>query len=327
MASDPTGAGPPRDRQRLRLPGVALAALAAIAIAAAGWLPGALPTGAPVRADAGMRAAFTATGGALRPDPRQATDDRGRLYADGCFVPQSEARVRQCTYGDRSGARTVVLVGDSHAMHWFPALEAIAANRGWRLVGMLKAGCPLSLRGHDPPLKCDVWRGRVLHRIERRIKPDMVIAGSSDNYRVRGRRSLDASQTLMARGYLRTLERIRRTGAELFVLRDTPWAPRDTRACVVARPQRPETCGFRQGRGPGPRKPYGPRAAAKVRSTLLDPATRICPRGRCPSVEGDVLVWRDDSHLTATYARGLAPWFARRLPRELDAARPLRPRR
>jgi hypothetical protein len=311
----------PSDRSSQR--GLLLGILAATAIAA-GWLLVAEPVGERVRA------AFGADGGSadasvnsssLRPDPSRATEDRGRLYADGCFAPRSEARVRECAYGDRSGTRTVVLVGDSHAMHYFPALDAIAANRGWRLVGLLKAGCPLTTRGHDPPLKCDVWRGRVLNRITRRIRPDLVIAGSSDNYVARGRRSMDASQTPMAQGYLRTLKRIRRTGAELFVLRDTPWAPRDTRACVVARPNRPASCGFRRGRGPGPRKPYGPRAAAKVRSTLLDPARRVCPRGRCPSVDGDVLVWRDDSHLTATYARTLAPWFARRLPRQLDRAR------
>ena len=38
------------------------------------------------------------------------------------------------------------------------------------------------------------------------------------------------------------------------------------------------------------------------------------PRELCPAVIGDVLVYRNSGHLTATYARSLTPWLSRRLP-------------
>ena len=41
----------------------------------------------------------------------------------------------------RNGAITVALVGDSHAAHWFPALNVIAKERGWRLVPLTKFSC------------------------------------------------------------------------------------------------------------------------------------------------------------------------------------------
>jgi hypothetical protein len=45
---------------------------------------------------------------------------------------------------------------------------------------------------------------------------------------------------------------------------------------------------------------------------ILCPRT---PRGRrCPAVVGNALVYRDTYHLSATYARTLAPWLMRRLP-------------
>jgi hypothetical protein len=41
----------------------------------------------------------------------------------------------------------------------------------------------------------------------------------------------------------------------------------------------------------------------------LDPDDLVCSYDPCPVIVGDVLMWRDRSHLTATFARQLAPWF------------------
>ena len=78
--------------------------------------------------------------------------------------------------------------------------------------------------------------------------------------------------------------------------------PDDPRACVVsagaALPQ-PE---------PAPGDRGGPRGA---RSHDHRPAAVVLHRaGRCPVIVGNVLVYRDPSHITATYARMLAPLLA-----------------
>ena len=44
-----------------------------------------------------------------------------------------------------SSKTTVVLFGDSHAMQWFPALNGLAKEHDWRLVGLTKAACPPEL--------------------------------------------------------------------------------------------------------------------------------------------------------------------------------------
>lgn len=41
----------------------------------------------------------------------------------------------------------------------------------------------------------------------------------------------------------------------------------------------------------------------------------ICPGGTCRAVIGDALTYRDDSHLSATFARTLRPWIERGLRR------------
>lgn len=44
-------------------------------------------------------------------------------------------------------------------------------------------------------------------------------------------------------------------------------------------------------------------------ATALDPRDRVCGPDACPLVAGDVLVFADDSHLTPSYARTLAPYL------------------
>jgi hypothetical protein len=47
--------------------------------------------------------------------------------------------------------------------------------------------------------------------------------------------------------------------------------------------------------------------AAATGARLLSLTDVICPDGTCPLVFGTTPVYRDDQHLTATFARGLAP--------------------
>jgi hypothetical protein len=50
-------------------------------------------------------------------------------------------------------------------------------------------------------------------------------------------------------------------------------------------------------------------AAATNGVTLINLTNYFCAGTRCPSVIGDVLVYRDADHMTSVYARSLAPAF------------------
>jgi hypothetical protein len=61
-------------------------------------------------------------------------------------------------------------------------------------------------------------------------------------------------------------------------------------------------------------------AARSVKGAFLDFGTAICGGpGDCPVVRGGRIVFRDDHHLTATFARWLAPALERALVRVLAA--------
>lgn len=69
--------------------------------------------------------------------------DNPRIYADGCHLEPADVDVRdECVYGD--DGPLVLLAGDSHAAQWFPALETLAEDRGYRLASLTKSSCPLA---------------------------------------------------------------------------------------------------------------------------------------------------------------------------------------
>lgn len=296
---------------------VALLATLAPAVPAPTLQPHA-PTSAldrpPAIAEAASRPAFQRSATTVRPAPRHAGKDRGKVYDDGCFVDQKEMRWPKCVYGKRSSKRTVVLFGDSEAMQWFDGLRAIARRNDWRLIARGRAGCPPAAIHFAH--RCDKWRKRTLRLIERE-RPGLVVISSGTRYRaIRDGRRLGhkATRPVIRRGYIRTLQRLRRAGARVAVIKDTPRAPHHVPNCVSQSLQRLRKCAFYKK----PNKPpiYDARAARRVKGArLVKPVKALCRRKLCPAVIDDTLVYRDANHITATYARALAPWLDRHLPR------------
>jgi SGNH domain (fused to AT3 domains) len=265
----------------------------------------------------------SATG--LRPTPREADGDRGRSFQDGCLVDERAVKSPPCVYGDRRSATTVVLFGDSHAMQYFPALDRIAVRRHWRLVEITKSGCP------PPPARvvyapsgrdyreCAVWREYALRRIDRQERPALVVAASSAHYNVidgSGRRiGADAGARALAAAYGGVLRRLRRAVAHVVVIGDTPRPPLDVPSCVSQSLDRLRRCAF----APRPALARSRVVNAAIRRVpgirVINPARRLCLREVCPAVIGDVLVYRNSGHLTASLALTLWRWLGRQLPR------------
>lgn len=265
---------------------------------------------------------------AVRPAPRNAKFDRGQMYADDCLVPPGGTTSPPCVYGDESSSTTVVLFGDSHAMQWFPALVRVARERGWRLVGLAKAGCPpAEVASYTEVFKrayseCATWREGALQRIEEE-SPDLVVTSSLTTYTVMRdghRLNRSASDAALTDGYAATMRRLQDAGARVTVMAETPRAGDRVPDCVSRHPHDLDECAESR-REAFDYARLNTRAAHRVEDvTLIDATSRLCPEGpegpdgRCPPVVGKALVYRNGGHLTATYARTLHQWLARRLP-------------
>ncbi|MDO4610927.1 acyltransferase family protein [Corynebacterium sp.] len=250
-----------------------------------------------------------------------------------------------CVYGDPDGDRTVVLVGGSHSEQWFPALDAVARERHWRMPVILRQGCGLALGPIEGVNEaCPGWTEAVVGHLEE-VRPDAVVFSATRPEGVQGFEG-DRNGDYVPEPYVRFWDELDRLGIPFVALRDNPW-PTDT----DGRPFEPTGCiaeaeGLRS-RADGPRSGgdadtdvpdgrTGPHGCSFKREIALDdvnPADRIledypgalsvdmtdaiCPGDECDPVIGNVYVYRDSNHLTQAYVLTMQTELSRRLHRFL----------
>jgi peptidoglycan/LPS O-acetylase OafA/YrhL len=252
-----------------------------------------------------------------------ATTDIADLSQKACMSWGLSSEVKTCVFGASHSARTVVLFGDSHAVQWFNPVRTAANGEAWRLITVLRAGCPAS--DFDPhPISsstsiCKDWRSHAIEKIVA-IRPSAVVMASYTGATIRGFRTEAPISTEDLRlGTRRTLEELEHAGVPIVVLRDTPLPPFDMLACVERRVlhqlHSAETCDFDASVARNDAAFAAERAAADGLANIkfLDLSDLICPGKSCPATQGGLLVYRDDNHLTGTFAETLAPTVRARL--------------
>ena len=107
--------------------------------------------------------------------------DKPKFYAAGCFAEREEVKATGCEFGSPGGRFRIALIGDSHAGQWFPALNAVAHQRGWRLTVYTKPSCafvPIMLGKKRPYEECYRWGQDLLEKLNA-TRPDLVIVSHS----------------------------------------------------------------------------------------------------------------------------------------------------
>jgi peptidoglycan/LPS O-acetylase OafA/YrhL len=251
----------------------------------------------------------------LTPSLADARNDKERIIADGCFMSLRGTKPPDCVYGDPNGPFTIALVGDSHAAHWFPAVEAIAKAHGWRLLTFTKASCVfVDMPIYSPILKrqyteCEGWRPQVVERLIE-AQPDLTIV-SSDRW-LPTEINADSDPRRQGAAMARLLDQI--PGA-IAILGDTPASKVDVPVCLSQHADDITQCATPRIYAFGRQMLVRERAAAQAsNATVIDLSDAICPGDPCQAVIGDTIVQRDDHHLTATFARSLAGLLEAALP-------------
>ena len=232
----------------------------------------------------------------------------------------------KCAYGKVNGSFVVALIGDSHASALFPAVEAVARHRGWRLETYLKVDCPfIDMRVRSLTFKreyweCADWRGAVLARIAA-SPPDLVLVTNSRwIYPVRPE---DATVALEAAAIARMIARL---PGRVAVIADLPASDRDIPACLSAHAKDIRPCAMpRSSAFSGAMRTRERKAAVANGAWMVDLTEAVCPADPCPAVVRGMIVLRDLHHLTATFSRSLAPALDTALVKVLHLAKPTPP--
>ena len=279
--------------------------------------------GAQALGDAPSRRAVTVNrADVLVPSPALAGDDVFHPWYNGpCQPAASSGTPKTCVFGAVDSDVRVVVVGDSHAVMWLPALAEVAAARGWRLEVLAKPDCPLAdtvvLRGHSANEPCVRWNDAVLASLQA-SPPDLVITAQVNVYLLQGPggtvlSGADAS-TEFGAALARTWTRVGATGTPVLSLLDGPRFARSPVECVADHQRELDVCAGARA------KVLEGNNTAQLAALALTPAVRVldltrwlCPGDTCPAVIGNTLVYSDTNHLGATYARSLTPYLAHAL--------------
>jgi hypothetical protein len=243
----------------------------------------------------------------LTPSLAGAFDDVPILYSNGCMDSFTSTELDPCISGDTTSSTSVVLFGDSHAAMWFPAIDNAAVQNSWKLYSWAKATCPpIELAVISPDLgraydECTTWRDEVLQQISV-IHPALVILGVARHYSpiygfsVYGPDWMD--------GLAQMITEIRQMGSKVLVLGPIPKPAFSVASCLSENLDSVPTCLTPRGSGvdlSGMRDEENVVRASGA--YYIDTLWWFCSEySICPAIVDDTLVYRDDNHITATYA-------------------------
>jgi hypothetical protein len=271
---------------------------------------------------------FVLASGAMAMSPSAAADDvvdlAGSEDCNATIVESSPGA--DCIFGDPDGTVEIVLIGDSHAQHWLPALDAIGRQRSWAVHAHTKSACaaidtPIMNRRLERRYEeCATWHDE-LEAIVADLDIDVIVLVNTHGYarllldddgdEVTEPMDIAARWSAAAEA---TFTRLLDSATRVIRLGDTPWSPHDVPGCLSRHPTRPENCSFtRDEHSHRDRVLLDAERAAVARLGLedrirfLDPTPIVCPRSPCPSVRRDgTVVYRDSHHLTQTFSQRAA---------------------
>ena len=222
--------------------------------------------------------------------------EKPAVYGDGCHVNYGETKSGYCTYGNKNSSTTIVLYGDSHAAQWFPALEKLANERGFKLVSLTKSACPAvdSKRPDQGAFKmvhCTKWRQNSIARIAK-IKP-MAVITSSFQYFTPANTKISRSQW-WSDGQRKLLKDLQGSTAHLIYISDTPRPLRDIPNCLASRNS--SSCDSTEKS----------RVSIVSGFQVVDPTPWLCA-SYCPAIVDGTVAYRDASHISVQMAVKLLP--------------------
>jgi len=236
--------------------------------------------------------------GQLKNIPAQYAPPKGCVGLD--TNPSISSKV--CRLGDKSSRKSIVLMGDSHADMWLPALLEMAWRDHWKVIPLMRLGCNAYSWGESGGrATCREWFRWAADRI-RNLHPTVTLLGASIDERASPTTRAATANVIAAAKSLRSL-------GHLIVIGDPEGQARDPIDCLLSSHPSMARCTTTW-----PRlslKAYNEVATAAKAMDVGFLRTRgfVCFQRQCPAVVSHTIVWRDNNHITAAYSAQLGSAF------------------
>jgi peptidoglycan/LPS O-acetylase OafA/YrhL len=253
------------------------------------------------------------------PEATAAPEDIPVLYEEGCQATVTDTELEVCEYGDPDGDYVVVVVGDSKILQWGSPLIEIAEEQGWRMHFITKSGCPFADAAR--PLEgelyttCLDWNDAAVDELAA-LSPDLVITSQRHGRALEDPDDVESlSMNAMVQGLVARWSSLTEDGIGIAVVLDNPSPGGDVYECVAENSNDLAQCTFPRERAvESSGAPAQLAAAARVPGvTVIDLTDLLCPAENCVPVIGNVLIYRQGSHITDTYTRSLTDVLSQQL--------------
>ncbi|MDY6810320.1 MAG: acyltransferase family protein [Actinomycetota bacterium] len=254
-----------------------------------------------------------------QPSPLMVTQDFPETSTDGFMSNFEDPGIHVGVYGDPTATETIALIGGSHAEMWISALDELGRRNHFKVTTYLKMGCPMSTelvpkQDGVPYPQCHDWVMRVMDK----VIADRPTAVFTNSTRPRDYEPGD----WVPPTYPPIFDEFLDAGIEVFGIRDTPWPHNaqgliDTPTCL-ADGGTATSCATRRSVALSPEDPARALAATRPNFHALDLSDGVCNDELCPAIVGNIVVYKDWHHLSATYVRSLTD----ELGRQMAAAAP-----
>ncbi len=233
-----------------------------------------------------------------------AAEDGFSTFERGCQTNDAEHIMANCVWGDPDGGRTVLLLGDSHAEQWMPALDSIGATNGIRVLARVVAACPAMEVGvgfaPDPGLCADIQA--ATSEVVATIAPDAVIISQAAA-------AIDVlDNDAWAEASEALLTDLADQGVAAVWIHDTPTLDFDPIECLGSRseatctPDRWESTNFAEEV-----RALDQPAIDATGALSYNPLEQLCDDDVCLLRFRQVLVFQDDNHITTAASQALVP--------------------
>lgn len=251
---------------------------------------------------------FAAETTAIVPIPTEARSELPEGAEGRCKSNMGDPFTPMCTFGDPAAGTTVALVGDSHIEQYLPVFQVLAEEHSWRVITFFHSSCPFStaqrVSDADRGGPCLEANAATLSLLTGMEDLDLVVTSA----RTAPAFVDDGTRPSPGDGFRQVWAELTGAGLPVAVIADNPlMLPADaTNDCVATNAEDPRPC----ARPREESMPVDHQLAAAADApgvTLVDLTDRYCTTTECPAVAGNVLVYRDEQHVTPTYMRTLAP--------------------
>jgi hypothetical protein len=259
--------------------------------------------------------------------PGQATELETMENVDYCHAPVDVTTASVCTLvPGKASQLKILLFGDSHAAHHYPALIKVAERHGTQGLQLTKTGCPVpeidttTGAGQAYP-QCPTWRESALTKIGG-IQPDIVLSTSAHSYSTLALDSPGGSPmsesafiSLWQQGFDRSTERLLSGGTKVLHLHETPYFPADPNVCLEKAAKATE-CDVPKSKtfesySPTLRRHESGWTTRSDDFRTLDLTDDICSVDTCKPANADGSArYRDSNHLAAGFSASLWKRFS-----------------